>query len=335
MDLKELFGIFDEQKIREQIKEKTGEYLHMDFKVAVSRDLSHKSDKENFSKALSGFANAQGGLIIWGVKTKKEDGVDVPDDIVPIQDLRKFVAKLNEYTSQWVSPNVLGVDHREIEIPKGSNQGCAVSLIPESDSGPHMSTCKDLKRYYRRSGDSFKVMEHNEIADMFGRRPHPKLGLHHRILEARTGRIRNEVFIEYKVVVGIENTGRGTAKYPYLSLEVNEPFKILSGGLDGNGNWGLPRLVTARRLKEPCKFGGDSNKVIHPKTVLDVGRILGNMSLENYRQPPPGHDLTYEISSEGMDLVEGNYTFDREKLADWLRKLRETSKTERGHPLSP
>ncbi len=321
MDLKELFEIFDEQMIREQIEEKTGEYLHMDFKVAMTSDLSHKSDKQNFSKALSGFANAEGGLIIWGVKTTKEDGVEIPDDINPIQDLRKFEAKLNEYTSQWVSPPVAGVRHKKIEIPEGSNKGCAVSLIPESDSGPHMSTCKDEKRYYRRSGDSFKVMEHNEIADMFGRRPHPKLSLHHRIVEARTGGVHNQVYIEYQVVFGIENTGRGTARYPYLSLEVHEPFKIHSGGLDGNGNWGLPRLVSARSSLHPRNFGGDSNKVIHPKTVLEVGRILAHLSLENYLQAPPlGSDLTYEISSEGMDLIKGNHTIDRAELADWLRQ---------------
>jgi hypothetical protein len=321
MNLRELFDAFDEEKIIEQIEEKTGEYLHLDFKRANSDNLSNTDDKKNFSRALSGFANAEGGLIIWGVETTKEDGVELPDKIKHIKDLRKFEAKLNEFTSQWVSPPVSGVMHKTIEMPKGSNKGCAVSLIPESDSGPHMSTCKDEKRYYRRSGDAFRVMEHNEVADMFGRRPHPKLDLYHRIVEARTGTVHGDVFVEYNVVIGVENKGRGTAKYPSLTLEVNKPFKTAEGGLDEYGNWGLPRLVSAMRYHDPKKFGGDSNKVVHPKTVLEVLRIKAEIPIQDYlKNPSLGHDIRYEISSEGMEPVKGTYTVDRSELAQWLRE---------------
>jgi hypothetical protein len=32
-------------------------------------------------------------------------------------------------------------------------------------------------RYYKRSGDTFRRMEHFDLEDMFGRRPRPKLEL--------------------------------------------------------------------------------------------------------------------------------------------------------------
>jgi hypothetical protein len=128
-------------------------------------------------------------------------------------------------------------------------------------------------------------MEHFEVADMFGRRRKPRLKLHHQIIEARAGKVRQDEFVEYTVVIGIENSGRATAKHPYLSVQVNEPFKISDGGLDGNYHFILPKLPRSNH-RAPVSFGGDANVVIHPATILPVTRIGAQMPKADYLKIP-------------------------------------------------
>ena len=53
----------------------TREDLHLEFKEKADRRTPEldKNDAANFSKALSGFANSDGGVLLWGVSTD-DDG---------------------------------------------------------------------------------------------------------------------------------------------------------------------------------------------------------------------------------------------------------------------
>ena len=45
------------------------ENLYLDFKKAADgKGPATKPDRKNLSKALSGFANSEGGVIVWGVQ---------------------------------------------------------------------------------------------------------------------------------------------------------------------------------------------------------------------------------------------------------------------------
>ena len=72
MNLLEKFERMDKTSIANLIAEKRDEDLHVEFKTVNSSDLTHPDDRKNLAKALSGFANAAGGLIIWGVATERE-----------------------------------------------------------------------------------------------------------------------------------------------------------------------------------------------------------------------------------------------------------------------
>lgn len=57
---------------RKIIDEQQEEYLFLDFKLKTdprSPNLS-KDDKKNYAKALSGFSNTSGGIIIWGINCR-------------------------------------------------------------------------------------------------------------------------------------------------------------------------------------------------------------------------------------------------------------------------
>jgi hypothetical protein len=102
------------EDIQRFVDEKREEDLHLEFKQKKdSRNgAPDPEDKEKFSKCLSVFANFDGGVLIWGVKT----------------------------------------DHRD----------------------QHMASDN---KYYRRTSNASRQMEHYELEDMFGRRQRPGLKL--------------------------------------------------------------------------------------------------------------------------------------------------------------
>jgi predicted HTH transcriptional regulator len=169
MDLPELFEKFSLATIENYVESSQEEHLLLDFKTISKPDLSNSDDKRNLAKALSGFANSSGGMIVWGVDARKSkpDGPDVAIGSKEIERLGLFLSRLNELSGAFVRPVVDGVRHRTIET--APDRGFAVTMIPESAASPHMALGGE-GRYYKRSGASFYPMEHFDIADMFGRR---------------------------------------------------------------------------------------------------------------------------------------------------------------------
>lgn len=295
MALLEQFENLSLDIIRGYISSQQEENLSLDFKLINRVDFSHRDDRKTLATAISGFANSNGGLVIWGGDARKnEQGIDCASGIREIEPLPLFIARINELTGSATNPIVDGVRHKPIFTT--DSRGLAVTLVPESDSGPYMAKLGE-DRYFKRSGDSFYRMEHFDLEDMFGRRRKAQL----RLL-ARVSRARDEI------VIGIINEGRGTAKAPYLSFHVPEPFTLSLYGVDGNGSEGLPRLQHGGNTSSSPRYGANSNIVIHPNTILDVTRI-------DYRGREEGRpngrvEIAYQIAAEGMQLVEARITVD-------------------------
>lgn len=197
------------------------------------------------------------------------------------------LARLNELTSRAVNPVVDGVIHKPLF--SGDDSGFVVTLVPESESGPHMAKLGE-DRYYKRSGDTFYKLEHFDLEDMFGRRKKPKL-----TLEATF--IHNGC----EIIIGIRNEGRGAAKAPYLSFIIPEPFSLGSYGIDGNGSTGLPRLHHGGNDSQHPRFGANSDVVIHPNTTHDITKIEFRGRDEN--RPEGEFAIEYEIAAEDVQLV--------------------------------
>jgi hypothetical protein len=260
MNLIERFDTLTPTTIDEFIADQKEENLHLDFKTAdpqLSRD-----DRRNLAEAISGFANSEGGLIIWGVEARpNQQKIDCACAKKEIRPLSLFLSKLNQHTG--------GVQHRKIE--SDNDQGFAVTLVPASDAGPHMAKL-GVDRYIKRSGSQFLRMEHFDIEDMFGRRKRPILSLNWRIrVRWRTGGD-----LHYSIVLGIENSGRGSAKAPFLFLNIEPPYTLSEFGVDGSYNEGLPRLVSGGGTSG-VRFGGTANVIIHPGTVCEVTAITGDL----------------------------------------------------------
>ena len=266
MDLLEWFESLNKRKIEAFVADKREEDLQLEFKTVSSSGMENRDDRKNFAKALSGFANSSGGLMVWGINARKnERKVDCAVEVKPIEDISLFYAKLNEFTGQFVLPIVDGVRHRKIKA--AGTGGYAVTLIPESYASPHMAKGGE-DRYYKRSGDSFYRMEHYDIEDMFGRRKKPKL-----ILQAWCKRTSP---LGVNVILGLKNLGRGTAKYPYVTIDVKRPYSISQEEFKYDVRPTLRRLAFGQESGQEFdsgKYGANADIVIHPDSVCDFAKI--------------------------------------------------------------
>jgi hypothetical protein len=174
-DIFERLKVQGESAIDELIITRQAEELYLDFKR--STDLGggsklHDTDRANFAKAISGFGNSEGGVIVWGVDASKDlDGADVARAKVPLRNATRFASWLQGLVSGCTLP-----PHQEVHTVPLSNhngEGFAASLIKRSNHAPHQSVV-DYK-YYLRAGSSFYPATHSFIAGMFGRRPQPRL----------------------------------------------------------------------------------------------------------------------------------------------------------------
>lgn len=210
------------------------------------------------------------------------------------------LSRAQELTGQAVTPIVDGVEHAAIFDATGTD-GFIKTLVPASDLPPHMAGHGE-GRYYKRSGDSFYRMEHFDVADMFGRRAKPVLEI---VLVDTMGGYTNERAASYEPIVAIKNTGRGTARFPFLRIKLSPPFGLNRQFGLRNGDTGLPERPQFGQ-RESAVFAGGQDHVIHAGTVLDVHRIASprGVSLDT---SVGMEDLVveYEVACDGIQLKSG------------------------------
>jgi hypothetical protein len=208
------------------------ESLFLDFKEKSRPDRVglDKDDRRNYAKAISGFSNASGGVVVWGVRAKKEseDAPDVAIELYPISALTHFVTRLNELTSQAVIPLNTGVLNEKIPLDGQEDRGYALTYVPSSDLPPHRALL-GVGQYYTRAGDSFVPMEHYMLSEAFGRRQRPKLVPCYRIQLSSS----NREVMHMVIFVGLRNTGRHLAVFPAVRLMgTGEPAFPMGDALD-------------------------------------------------------------------------------------------------------
>lgn len=225
-------------------------------------------DKDNLAKAVAGFANAAGGILIFGLQAKGGDRL-TPDKIgrvVSVQNLELALSTALALVGQVVEPPVEGVIVESRELQRAPGTGFIVVFVPPSSLGPHRS--KRDREYYRRHGSSTLPMEHYEIAEMFGRRHGAKLSFWSE-LQPGSHTEGNTSYCEF--IIGLQNDGLGLGRFPCLTLGNMPTAKPSNFGLDGNGRTGLP--VRASGDWKVHIFAGGSDEVVYPRSRLPVTRI--------------------------------------------------------------
>lgn len=205
-------AVSSESHLRRLTDEKREENLYLEFKRKRDpRDaVLHDDDRKNFSKALASFANADGGILIFGIITTRSSApMDQASELAPITDFLGFGARLRDSILNSTQPPV---DEVRIEtIPSDAVRGAGYikCLIPQSVRPPHRAMLAE-RRYWIRTSSGSREMEHYELEDVFGRRLRPSLEL---VLELRLSpgdESREELHF------WLRNVGRGIAQHAGL-----------------------------------------------------------------------------------------------------------------------
>lgn len=211
-----------ENTIDEFIRTKKCEELFLDFKRSgtdgSASNLSD-SDRNNLARAISGFGNSAGGVIVWGINCSKDknDNDDVAKSKHPIPNVRRFISWIEGAISGCTTPIHNKIQNHVIITNESSGEGFVVTYIPESMYAPHQVIGE--MRYYIRAGSSFLPVPHAVLAGMFGRKPQPNVV--YNILFTPSKISDDKIICDFSIL--IRNNGPGIAQDIFLNLFSHSP----------------------------------------------------------------------------------------------------------------
>jgi len=209
---------------------KEEETLHLEFKAKhdpSTPDLS-SSDRSNLGSLLSGFSNADGGVVIWGITNGKAHGKDVAEKPEPIADVETFVGTLQDLCVKWLSPNNSGIEVFSIPTSNDKTKGCVVMVIPRGDNRPYMSNAAGHRNYWRKTATSIVNLEHYEVVDLMRSVSNPTLD----IGWAVTHQGSQATHYTFSIDLYLINVSQVIADEPYV-LVPNWPRRIPPRALNG------------------------------------------------------------------------------------------------------
>ena len=201
--------------IEEFIFTHKAEELFLDFKRSADNGNGqrlHQNDRNNLAKAISGFGNSEGGVVIWGVDCSKDfNGSDVAKAEYPITSVKRFVSWLEGTISGCTIPPHTGVQNHPIEIDSKGN-GFVVTYIPKSEHAPHQEI--QSRRYFIRAGSDFIPTPHDVLAGMFGKRPQPNIKRNYMVYPIKVDGERVRIHVGFHIC----NDGPGIAESLFASV---------------------------------------------------------------------------------------------------------------------
>ncbi|MCG7961692.1 MAG: ATP-binding protein [Candidatus Thiodiazotropha taylori] len=204
--------------IEDFIEDRHIEELFLDFKRSSNNGEDSKlsqTDRKNLAKAISGFGNSEGGVIVWGVDCSQDaDGADVAKALVLIENPQRFTSLLQGAISGCTVPPHSGVENTAL-IVDGA-RGVVVTHIRKSNTAPHQMLPN--RHYYMRAGSDFLPTPHDVLSGMFGRRPQPHI-FHHYILSKPS--YENSV-LKVSFGLAIHNEGPGIASDVFAICRVEK-----------------------------------------------------------------------------------------------------------------
>jgi hypothetical protein len=200
------------------------EELFLDYKQSSTTLPGKKlgqNDQKNLSKAIGGFANSEGGVIVWGVDCRQTPDGDVPTKAVPITQPIALKTLFDTALGGLTLPAHSTVENISL-LDGSSSHGFVVTYVPTGLHVPYQSLYPDPPEYYIRVGSTFRPTPHGVLAGLFGRAPQANVVPIVSLKRAgyRTGALR----VSFDVLA--TNKGRGFAENVFFLLETKLPSNL-------------------------------------------------------------------------------------------------------------
>jgi hypothetical protein len=251
-------------------------------------------EKNQIPKDVAAMANANGGVIVYGVMTRSADKT-LPDKPCGLID-PKNPDIFDQVITSKVRPPIVGLKKKL--IPNVAPHFMVID-VPASDDRPHQSLVDH--KYYRRSGTENSPMDHDLVSMQFGRRTGPVLAVHlTRLVNFTTIITATQITNEMVLRVEVRNEGKRTAHHVELVLifpsrDIVE-VATKSGAVEGIDRLYMPNQARMIRLRD---------QVVHPGVTISVAE-LGFVFRENYfvnHQADPM--MKWTVNAEDMVQKDG------------------------------
>ena len=148
------------------MQRKEGENNYLEYKQNIEINDSFKG---KILRVISGFANAKGGYLIFGIKESREN------ESAELIGIHRYIngQKVEEWLNNILIANLdervnYSVEIININKENSSNEKIILVLyVPESPKKPHMITFKGKNAYYLRHNKSVNIATHSEVREMF------------------------------------------------------------------------------------------------------------------------------------------------------------------------
>jgi hypothetical protein len=217
--------MYNQEYLENLIKNGIEESLSLEYKSSPSLNKTDQKKINEIAKDVSAFANADGGILIYGIQEKDH----LPLRIDPIN--RSLVKRewLEQKIQDCIRPKIDKIKIYPITIDSNNDQVVYLLEIPKSTTAHQASD----KKYYRRHNFNVLAMYDHEIRDVFNRTKHPKINLKLEVwvfTYKSRGAINPLAVVqpeaknvtEFHLKIFAENTGKVLANYINCSVEIPE-----------------------------------------------------------------------------------------------------------------
>jgi hypothetical protein len=197
-------------------------------------DPDKKKRRQNllaiWSKAMCGFANAAGGVVIWGLvaETDPDKKVDKVTGEALVEDPDRLEADLRKLQTETTDPPLGGLLFKAFKTTDASGKpgGFLACFIPDGPHKPYRQRACD-EQYYYRFGDTTRVMPRHMLQLLFYPRSKAVLRLDVELTwvhETPSGQLallttRGKM----RMRVSLTNVGPATARNIFLLLKPDQP----------------------------------------------------------------------------------------------------------------
>lgn len=282
------------------VLERAKETVYLEFKTAHA-PLSN-SDKENLSVAVSGFANSDGGVILWGITngTGKEKHNATGFDL--IIDVGLFQDQINAILPNAVTP-FISVEMTAITFE--GNSGVVVMYVPSSERRPHRAELAQQRGYFKRVQDSFRQMEHFDLEDMFGRRQRPLIRPEFTVSLSQynstgEGSDPRKYWYPLNIDMTLLNDGSSVGQHVSIALTIPREAAIIN-----SGSFPLGKVLRTRsKSSEPLLLLQEYQGVIYPEIENRVMHVVVALARSVHTDE---QIIKWRILAENMRKQEGMF----------------------------
>jgi hypothetical protein len=255
-----------------------------------------------WSKAMSGFANAGGGVVVWGL-VAKPDPVSKIDKVIDeqlVSDPEALENELRKLQGETTDPPLGGVLYRAFEAvdTNGKPGGFLVCYMPEGPFKPYRQRACD-QQYFYRFGESTRVMPTHMLRQLF----YPRATSTFFAQGHFEWKHREPTHAIMEFEIGIRNKGPSTAREVAVlverwNLDPNEEFETFAGeGWNKTASYfisqkpihpGMPVCRTVLfRWRARAVSGPNGNPVLHigsnPLPQVTIAVFAENQEPQRFR----------------------------------------------------